>query len=243
MRRFLIVFVAIVWGVFVFLPGSVLVQAAARRAAFATLPLVIAVLLAVDLDKRWRKYLRWMYAVLLAMFGVLIWGGLSSIPYLVSAIILLWPEIRGSIPREGLKAQLVGSTLVLVVVGPFIWWQWFHNPLPNDAQMIENFKAHRTVFEQLATGYRNHRDGSLFYESSSQEVRKLMKEVGVNHIVEAGGDFGEWFPRPYSEHTLQVRKTFYSWLVNTPHTKAETIPFLRRELPELFGVRAPCHRR
>lgn len=239
MRRFLIVFVAVAWGGLVFLPGSVLVQAAARRAAFATLPLVIAVLLVVDGGKSWRKYLRWLYAVFLAMFGIMIWGGLSSIPYLVIATILLWPEIRGCIPREGLKARLVGGALVFGVVGPFVWWQWFHNPLPSDALLIENFKAHRTVFEQLATGFRNHRDGSKFYESSSQEVRKLMKETGVNHIVEAGGEFGRWFPEPYSDHVLQVRRSLFVRSVYKLAREEEVMATYRRELPKLFEGVAP----
>lgn len=239
MRRFLIVFVAVAWGVFVFLPGSVLVQAAAWRAAFATLPLVIAVLLAVDGGKRWRIYLRWVYAVLLAMFGILIWGGLSSIPNLVIATILLWPEIRGGILREGMKAQLVGSALVLGLVGLFIWWQWFHNPLPRDNQLVENFNTHRAEFEQLATGFRNHRNGAVFYESSSQEVRKQMKEVGVNHIVEAGGEFGRWFPEPYSDHTIQVRRSVNVGSINNLPTEEETMATYRRDLPKLFEGVAP----
>ncbi len=239
MRRFLIVFVAIVWGVFVFLPGSVLVQVAARRAAFATLPLVIAALLAVDGGKRWQKYLRWMYAVLLAMFGVLIWGGLSSIPYLVTAVILLWPEIKGCLSQGGWRRVLTGSGLVLGVLGSFIWWHWFHNPLPGDKQLVDHFNAHRAEFEQLAQGYRNHRDRDHFYDNSSQEVLAVMGKAGVNRVIGAGGGFCEWFPEPYSSHTLNVRKSLDIRSIKNLATEEEKMATYALEMPALFEGVAP----
>jgi hypothetical protein len=235
----MIVSIAVAWGVFVFLPGSVLWGVALRRAAFAMLPLIIAAFLVVDGGKRWRKYLRWLYAVLLAISGVLIWGGLSSIPYLVTAIIILWSEIKGCLPREGKKGVLTGSGLVLGLLGSFIWWFCFHNPLPGDKQLIEHFNAHRAEFEQLAQGYRNHRDRKTFYHPSTPEIVALMGKTGVNYIAEAGGGFGEWFPEPYSEHTLQVRKFLDIRSSGSEATVKEKMVTYRRELPALFEGVAP----
>ncbi len=142
--------------------------------------------------------------------------------------------------REGRQALLIGSGLVLGVLGLFIWWQWFHNPLPSDKKMVENFNAHRAVFEQLAAGYRNFRNRSVFYELSSQEVQKLVKEVGVFHIVEAGGEFSRWFPEPYSDHTIQVRKSLFSGrTIKNQAMEEEVMATFRRELPKLFEGVAP----
>jgi hypothetical protein len=58
MKRILIAIIAVVWGLLVFLPGSVLVEAAALMAALEVVPLVIAAILANDNGKIWRKYLR-----------------------------------------------------------------------------------------------------------------------------------------------------------------------------------------
>jgi SAM-dependent methyltransferase len=239
MRRIMILLLTLLWGMFVFLPGSVLVKDAALRAAFAVLPLFIAALLVADGGSKWRIYIRRLYAVLLAMFGVFIWGGLSLTPYVLGATILLWPEIRGCLPRGNRRLLFTGGALIFVILVPFIWWQWFHNPLPSDKELIEHFNAHRAEFEQLAKGHRNHRDQDKFYELSSQEVQSLMKKAGVNRIVEAGGSFSEWFPEPYSEHTLQVRKSLNVRPIENRATEEETMATYRRELPALFEGVAP----
>lgn len=239
MRRIMILLLTLLWGMFVFLPGSVLVKDAALRAAFAVLPLLIAALLVADGGRKWRMYIRRVYAVLLAMFGVFIWGGLSLTPYVLGATILLWPEIRACLPRGNRRLLFTGGALVFVILVPFIWWQWFHNPLPSDKELIEHFNAHRSEFEQLAQGYRNFRDRNKFYEDSSKEVQALMKKAGVNHIVEAGGGFGVWYPEPYSEHTLQVRKSLEIRPIFKLATTEEELETLHRELPALFEGVAP----
>lgn len=233
MSRILIASISILWGILVFLPGSVLLMPALRRATFATLPLVIAAFLAADEERQWRRYLRRLYAVMLALFGLVILGGLGSIPYLIAAILLMRPEIRKVFPRRKLGAPLTSGGLVLGLLGSFIWWQWFHNPLPGDKQLIDHFNAHRAEFEQLAQGYRNHRDGKKSYDSTA-EALVLMGRAGVNHVIGASGGFGDWFPEPYSEHTLQVIKALEVRPVEKLATKEEIIETYRCEFPELF---------
>ena len=99
--------------------------------------------------------------------------------------------------------------------------------------MIERFDAHRTEFEQLIAGYRNHR-GEHFYQNSSPDVRGIMRKAGVNDIVEAGGDFGEWFPDPYSKRTLEALKDLYVRPIKKMPTNAEYVAFCRRVFPDLF---------
>lgn len=237
MRRILIAILTVIWGILVFFPGSVLVEAAVQRAALAMLPLIVAGFLVVDQGMGWRKYLRRVYAVLLATFGGLIWGGLNSIPYLITSVVLLWPEIRGCFFQGGWHRALISNGLIFGALGSFIWWHWFHNPLPSDQQLIDQFNAHRQEFEQLAQGYRNHRTQG-FYDAKA-EVLTLMRKAGVNRIVEAGGQFGMWLPEPYSEHTLQVRKFLEVRPIERMSTKEEKLETYHREFPQLFDNTPP----
>jgi hypothetical protein len=67
----------------------------------------------------------------------------------------------------------------ILIVSSFIWYQWFHVPFPNDKQMIEHLNTHRTEYEYLVNGYRNHRERGVFYHTSSEEVLQLMKKLGT----------------------------------------------------------------
>lgn len=108
------------------------------------------------------------------------------------------------------------------------------NPLPKDEVMLEHFHSHRAEFEQLLKGHRNHRDGNVPYDRSSEEVENLMRKVYVQSIAEAGFG-GRWYPEPYSEHTLQVLKSLYVRPVKNLTTENEVMSTLKRELPALFA--------
>ena len=108
------------------------------------------------------------------------------------------------------------------------------NPLPKDEAMIEHFHAHRAEFEELLKGHRNHRDGNVPYDRSSDEVENLMRKVYVQSIAQAGFG-GRLYPEPYSEHTLQVLKSLYVRPVKNLTTENEVMSTLKRELPALFA--------
>lgn len=86
-------------------------------------------------------------------------------------------------------------------------------------------------------GYRNYRrpqgPGPHDYELL-EDVKALKKKAGVYHIVEAQGATDRWYPEPYSEQTLQVRKSLEIWSASFIPSESEIMITLRRELPELF---------
>lgn len=224
--------ITLLWGIIVFLPGSVLVGMALRRTALAVLPLFVALVVVSDEKTKWRDVIRRTYAILLVLQGIVFWVGFGAILYCAVAIILLWPEIQAITGKRKTAVVLVPGLLA-----PFIWWNWFHNPLPRDQQLIDQFNAHRHEFEQLAQGYRNHR-AQGFYDATA-EALTLMRKAGVSRVVTASGQFGEWLPEPYSEHTLQIRKFLGVRPIERTSTKEEVLETYHEEFPQLFDKTPP----
>lgn len=197
-------------------------------------PILIAFFLLEDGNLRWRKNLRRCYAITMSLFFILYTGGIA-IPYIIVGVILLWPDIRGYFHQGGLIPRLSIFGLTLGSITIFIWWYWFYFPLLKDERFIEHFRVHRTEFEELAQGYRNHRDGKINYESSSQEVQTLMRKAEVEDIsLVEDGSFGRWFPEPYSEHTLQIRKSLEFMYMNKISPEEEIMRTYKEKLPLLF---------
>lgn len=131
---------------------------------------------------------------------------------------------------------LIGALFISV----FIWWIWFHNPLPRDAEMMERFNANRAEFEQLVQGYRNHRpsrtsSGGTSFKKSVQWVKPLMRELEVYSVVEASGASGRWYPNPYSQKVLQTLKFLNTGrTLNEQATEEERMEAFQRHIPDLF---------
>lgn len=252
MRRMLIFLLAIGWGFLAYglhhklgyegatgYPRQIVSLA---WAAALSLPLLVGGLFANSRDG-WRKYLRWGCAGLMAAEGVFLlvfsWLKIFGIPPMLGATLLLWPELRGNVPPVSRRQWVVRSGLWLAGGSLLVWWFWFHNPLPSDREMLQHFTAHRAELEQLVQGYRNYRRLDAFYEESSEDVNALLKKVGVYRIGEAQGGSGYWYSEPYSEHTLQVRKSLEIRSIHNLATNEETTETLKRELPTLFEGVAP----
>ncbi|GEM_PF-1032943 len=171
MRRFLILLLALSWGTLAF--GTLyslgydrgagypsMAETLLRWALPAALPLLIGVFVA-NSQVGWHKYLRWLCVALLvaqaAFLFICTWIKILVFPPLLGAWLLLWPEIKGNVPPVPRRQRLQNIVLWMVGLGVFVWWHWFHFPLPGDAEMIKHFNAHRGEFEQLVQGYRNFR--------------------------------------------------------------------------------------
>jgi hypothetical protein len=131
---------------------------------------------------------------------------------------------------------VIGVLFVVFFVRLFFVLQ--HNPLPKDEELLRNFTIHRSEFEQLLKGFRNYRAKDHFYHHSSSDVKNLMRKASVSKISEAG-EFGVWYPEPYSEHTLQVRKSLTGRPIDKLATQEEILTTLRRELPAIFDDVVP----
>lgn len=127
---------------------------------------------------------------------------------------------------------------VTTPISIFVWWHWFHNSLPNDAEMLRHFSDHRAGYEQLVQGYLNYRPSrtlpaSVAYEQIP-EVKALMRELEIYHIVGAQGASGSWYPNPYSHKTVQTLRSLHARPINQLPTNEEIMKTLRVELPILF---------
>lgn len=147
--------------------------------------------------------------------------------------------------KQGGKYALlpIGTILIGVLfVSISVWWIWFHNPLPSDAEMIERFNANRAGFEQLVQGYRNHRPSrtnpkETSYTDSASWVKPLMRKLEVYSVVEATRASGFWYPDPYSPKVLQTLKFLYRGRsVHQQATPEEIMETLRIEIPDLFKL-------
>jgi len=203
------------------------------------------------------KYLRWLCATALGAEAAFLlipsWLKILGLIPLLGVVLLLWTEISGSKAEEQvsplspdklkqkrrnrwINAFAVAGLTVLLVRGC-----WYRNPLPSDEQMIEHFNAHRTEFEQLVQGYRNYRRGDVFYERSSDEVKALMKRLGVYQVAEAQGASGTWYPDSYSAKTISILRSLNVRNVGQAATEKERISTLKQELPVLFDGVAPLN--
>ena len=222
-----------------------LLLTATLLATFVSLPLVIAAFLAFDEDKGVRKYLRRLYAILMLLCVTKLSIPLLTpytFPYSWTSIILLWPEIRGFFNRgQDWRRMVVICGLVIGVFGRAIWWHWLRNPLPSDENLIKQFNTHRSELELLVKNYRNNRHGDPPIPSSDPVILELMKKAGVEKTDQASSlDFGEWYPEPYSDHTLQVLKSLEKRTSsNNEASRREKMEILHHELPELFEKTAP----
>ena len=131
-----------------------------------------------------------------------------------------------------LRGLAVISILLLIILIRF-FFVLQHNPLPKDEELIRNFTTYRVEFDQLLKGVRNYRAKGTPYDDSSMEVKSLMRKAGVSKITIAG-EFGVWYPEPYSEHTLQVRSSFMGKPIDKLPSQEERLATLRRELPNIF---------
>lgn len=201
MRRLVLLLLGLLWGSLVFHNGG------AREFMFAFLVASPLVLGAFTVGSRHiaAKYLRWLcFALLMAQsaywfYGV--WTFLFSLPTGFGAMVLVWPESE--------SAKKLHWSVELIVVGLFIWWGWFHNPLPSDKEMIDHFNAHRAEFEQLVRGYRDFRRYLPTAEDSEQskqireqeaqlkrenkltpEARRAIDEARRQLIKKFGPDYG-----------------------------------------------------
>lgn len=151
--------------------------------------------------------------------------------------------MRNAADRGAATSRYIEFFIVLIGVLSvicLIWWIWFHNPLPSDAEMIERFNANRAGFEQLVQGYRNHRpsrtmEGSTSFKLSAPWVKPLMRKLEVYSVVEAQGASGRWYPDPYSPRVLQTLRFLYTGRsVHQRATQEEIMETLRRDIPDLF---------
>jgi hypothetical protein len=137
------------------------------------------------------------------------------------------------------RKWLFNTLIGLLVIAFLVWWQWYYNPLPSDKEMLAHFNTHRSGLEQLVQGYRNFRPartwpGMTSYEHQ-EEVKELMKELGINHVIEAQGASGRWYPTPYSERTLQILKALYVRPIDNLADENEVMKTLREQMPVLFN--------
>lgn len=221
----------------------------------AALPILIGALVA-NSQTGWTKWLRRLCAVLLMMeAGFLFfftWIKILAVLPFVGFVMLLWPDMPDTdrppataIPPKSWRTRLGGTALGLAGLAFFIGWQWFHNPLPSDEEMIEHFNAHRTELEQLVQGYRYYRapTGIEPWKHSFElmpSVKSLMTNAGVYHVVGAQGPSGFWYPDHYSAKTIQTIRSLY-WGRSIHHlaTEDEILSTLRREMPVLFEGSGP----
>jgi hypothetical protein len=241
MRKILLLALSVIWGAFVFLPGSVLLGQAMLRTFVAILPMLVAIFLVNDGDRRWRRNLRRSYGTVMPIFIVVInAGSLLSIPYILTGILLVWPEIR----TTRIRTRVVATGFVCLLLGGLAGiniWRWHHVPLPSDQEMIQHFERSRATFEELAQKFRNCRGCGRFIHESSPEIYALMKKAGVDDIGEASGQFGRWYPDPYSEETLEVLKYIYIRPLDEFLDSEEIMAILRMRLPTLFEGVAPLN--
>lgn len=168
MRRLLILLLALGWGALVFGvmyglgydrgTGDPAIGETLRWAVPAALPLLIGAFVA-HVETGWRRHLRWACAALLVAQAVFLlvftWLKLLVMPPCLGACLLLWPNAK--IPPLSWRQRLQTAALALAGLGLFVWWHWFHFPLPSDAEMTAHFNARRAEFEQLVKGYRDFR--------------------------------------------------------------------------------------
>ncbi|KAB2890087.1 MAG: hypothetical protein F9K32_10155 [Desulfobulbaceae bacterium] len=239
MRRYLILILTVIWGCIVFLPGSALLAQALLRTSIAILPMLIALLLIGDRDVRWRRGLRRFYGTAMPLFILVVkTGSLLSIPYVLTGILLVWPEIVAA--RRRTKFMAIGFVcLLLGVLAGINSWRWHHMPLPADQELIGHFERNRPIFERLVQEYRNCRIRGKFFYQTSPEVLEMMKKVGVDDIGQASGPFGSWYPKPYSRETLEVLKFIQIRSVEDVLTGEEKMKVLKQRLPSLFEGVAP----
>jgi hypothetical protein len=239
MRKFLLLALTVIWGVIVFLPGSVLLAQALQRTFVAILPMLVAIPLITDDDRRLRRILRRVYGTVMPIFIVIINGGsLLTMPYILTGILLVWPEIRAT----RIRTRIIAICCVCLLLGGLAGinaWRWHHPPLPSDQEMIEHFERNRPTFEKLAQEYRNFRGSGVFIYESSPEVYEMMKEIGVDDISQASGQFGRWYPDPYSQQTQKVLKEIFIRPIDKALTDEGTMAILRKRLPALFEGVAP----
>jgi len=239
MRKFLLLALTVIWGVIVFLPGSVLLAQALQRTFVAILPMLVAIPLITDDDRRLRRNLRRVYGTVMPIFIVIINGGsLLTMPYILTGILLVWPEIRAT----RIRTRIIAICCVCLLLGGLAGinaWRWHHPPLPSDQEMIEHFKRNRPTFEKLVHIFRNCRGCGRFIHESSPEIYRMMKKVGVDDIGEANGQFRRWYPDPYSQETLDVLKEIYIRPIGKALTDEGTMAILRKRLPALFEGVAP----
>lgn len=197
------------------------------------------------------KWLRWLCALFLALEGgfFLIYSFIKvlAVPPFIGMTMLLWvdlpsatrPTTRPKIPVSWRK-RLAGTGLGLLGLSLFMTWRWFHNPLPSDAEMIAHFNAHRPALEKLVQGYRHYRppEGIEPWKHSYEmmpDVKALMVEAGVYHIIGAQGASGFWYPAHYSAKTIQtLRGLYWGRTIGNQATSEEVLSTLRREMPSLF---------
>lgn len=239
MRKYLILILTVIWGAIVFLPGSALLAQALLRTFVAVLPMLIAIFLVVDGDRRWRRNLRRFYGTAMPIFILLMnAGSLFSIPYILAGVLLVWPEIRAT--RTRTRVMAIGFVcLLLGGLAGINTWRWHHMPLPTDQELIDHFTRNRPIFEKLAQEYRNCRVRGKFFYQSSPEVFEMMKKAGVDDIGQASGQFGRWYPDPYSQETLEALKYIQIRSVENVLTGEEKMAVLKHRLPSLFEGIAP----
>jgi hypothetical protein len=176
---------------------------------------------------------------LLIVSGVMAWIGIPVLTYIAVGRAVRRAKTSSRKWQRGLSAFSVGSAF-------FIWIQWFHNPLPSDRFLMDYFQQHQAEFEQLVQGYRNYRrpdlPGNHYYEKLLT-VRALMEMLSVNHIVDAQGPSGRWYPNHYSTETVQKEKLYFGWglTIKNKLTEDEAMAILRREMPLVFEGVAPLH--
>jgi hypothetical protein len=206
------------------------------------------------------KYLRWLCAAALAAEAVYLmiftWLKiLGGIP-LLGVLLLLWsdmgernaawqtntasPELTQEKLERKHRNRWINGTAISGLAALLVWWAWFHNPLPSDAEMIARFKANRSGFEQLVQGVRNYREiGAPYpYVRSSNEVRSLVKRLGIFRITWGGF----WYPAPYSERTARLTGEFIGHTMEQRshvRTLEQMLDYWKANMPELFEGVAP----
>lgn len=97
-------------------------------------------------------------------------------------------------------------------------WGW--NPLPSDEEMIENFKTHRSDFEEAVRRYREYQFGNGKNESNwfqEGDTLNIFNRAGIHHIDD---QLGIWLPNPYAVETaLKVDEIFKEFGEISAHDK------------------------
>lgn len=174
---------------------------------------------------------------LLLFIGVMTWVGLPMIALVAGS--LLWQR-KAPFWRRLWQT----SAVVSVCAALFVWLQWFHNPLPTDEFLIQNFHEHRAEFEQLVQGQRNYRGDTSkppYHYSNTPEAQALLKKVGMGQMQVGNG---MWYPDAYSARAAKLQGEYYGHSYKgIKHTPQESIDYWRTNLPEMFEGVAPVTNR
>ena len=124
-------------------------------------------------------------------------------------------SVKGCVVSENFWQQhlcclVFGVFLLLLLFYKFFTHCWIPlNPLPNDEEMIANFKANRADFEEIVRRYREYpgllypSEGKYWYEYD--DTLELFRRAGIDEVESLAWQV--WLPNPYSvQSALEVKR-------------------------------------